>query len=191
MGAGKVEEAAAEEKLVRPAAPKKPSNFDEVASLNDPDSDSFKYRASRQDYMEQLSEYMEKKEMVMEQRAQVSAAREKEVSDARRRVAQAKTELVKRGFSQSQADEFVDMFESSESITFDNLVDLYRVRKGVLPQTRASMKAAEVEARQKREKVPLPLGAVGGGEAISQSRVTAEEAFNLAIAQASKRKGKI
>lgn len=152
--------------LTQPTPPKRPRHYDPTDT--DPESESAKYRAAKEDYNDQLIEYLQKRDELrqrsMEMALQAAAGerqREQFLSETRRG-------LAARGITGQAADEFL-AWSTNPEVTLDDLVGLFRVRSGqplnhqqAMNPAEAKQKAAEALEQRKRQVAPPSLASAGG-----------------------------
>jgi hypothetical protein len=152
-------------KLEKPTRPTKPSDFDEAASLTDPDSKSFKYAKELVNYQEQLADYLEKTEQSRQEtyakmEAQVVAERQRQASEKA-----FKERLKVEGLSPDEVEDFMVTMNGEQAVTLPNLIKLYRFNKGVQPKAGDPSTQAKVDAmlaRRSKSGIPAPIATVGG-----------------------------
>lgn len=169
----------------KPAVPVKPDGFDEAEAFTDPASVSWKYRKEKEQYQERLLEYYDQRELARAaaeaERQQRQLALEKQAAN----LARLRVELTARGIPESEHDDFVRRLDTPGAVTFDHLVELYKIVKS--GSTKVTKKVADMETRKVRESGPPPVG-VEGGEPEVPRKVTDDQLFNDSLLAAGKRK---
>lgn len=125
--------------LVMPSKPEKPSNFSMVDAINDPDSASYKYQESLLNYQEQLADYHSKKEEYRTRQEQEFAKQRYDYEQQMKAQQEQQVRLTQLGeiltneykMPPQEQVEFVKEFSDPNSITIANLVQLYRLKKGM------------------------------------------------------------
>lgn len=123
-----------EQPLVPPVSPQRPEGYTDYEAYNDPESASYRYRAEREDYSVKLAEYLVQKDMIREQ--EFEKQRQTYMAEQQNKAKLNETYGMlsnQYGMSQAEALDFVQTFADEKSITMDNLVQLYRISKGSVP----------------------------------------------------------
>jgi hypothetical protein len=164
------------ETLQRPVKPKKPVNFDHSEALTDPDSDSAKYLAAKDGYVEELSDYM----LAVEEQRNVELEQAKAIQRKSAQEQELMTDLqANYNYSPAEAKDFLKKMTAPESLTLDNLVKLHRMDLNEGQQTIAQIdtqsmeKQATMSSRQQKLSIPKPVS-VQPGVNVQSSRKTAE-----------------
>ena len=170
--------------LQKPVRPTKPTTYNEVDAYNDPESDSFKYRAQNDQWRDDMIGYHENVDAYRMQQAQVyqeNQQRQQSMNSAYNIAMQ------NHGMNANQATDFVRWTQNPNNITIDNLVQLYAVKNAPQQQqqSQAQRKSAEMKAQQERLKVPRPTTVQTGQSAPTLSQ---EDEFNSALLNNGKRR---
>ena len=170
--------------LQKPVRPTKPTTYNEVDAYNDPESDSFKYRAANDQWRDDMIGYQENVDAYRMQQAQVyqeNMQRQQSMNSAYNIAMQ------NHGMNANQAADFVRWTQNPNNITIDNLVQLYAVKNAPQQQqqSQAQRKSAEMKAQQERLKVPRPTTVQTGQSAPTLSQ---EDEFNQALLNNAKRR---
>lgn len=167
----------------KPLRPTKPMNYDATEAVMDAESESFKYRQSLDTYRDEMFDYQDKMqlarvEQIKAQEAQV--AQQKQAWELEQANLQMKNSLMGQyGYTEDRANEFMQYYQSPESITLDNLVQLDRLRHAPSQQEVATQqKVQAMQNQQKRMQVPTPT-AVQNGE--QKPNFSEEDLFNLGL----------
>lgn len=153
-----------EPELVKPEAPKKPDGYDEVSAVNDPTSDSFKYRLAKEAYAEKLVDYMEKRDAKTQGQLAQQMQHQQQQQQRQAAMAELKVKLQGHGIAGDEADEFITTMSDPQQVTLDNLVQLFRIKKGSTSDAqKAAQRAKDILDRKAKQASPPPL-AVEGGE---------------------------
>ena len=162
--------------LEKPVRPNKPHTYNEVDAYNDPESESFKYRASNDQWRDDMLEWRENVDNYrMEQSAMAYQQQQKQnmVQGAY------STAVNNYGMDARQATDFVQWAQNPNNISMDNLVKLYALKSApTQQQSQAQVKATEMKAQQERLKVPRPAAVQTGQSAPTLSE---EDQFNNAL----------
>jgi len=167
---------AAQEFPPAPAKPEKPRVFSRDEAYTDPQSESAQYLDSVESWRDDMVQYTELKNQydvaILEERLdgqekqrQASVKRQK-IQQNNQRQSQEIYEHVTGhyGFNDADAREFIQTMSKPESITMDNLVNLYRMQKGAPvqnPAVNAGPSAAFTQT-QNAQSIPSPMGVVPG-----------------------------
>ena len=158
------------QKIQRPQPPVRPSNYNYADAYNDPESESFKYREAYEiyrdntiNYLTQIEEERTRKFQEMEYQRQQQVAKQQMLSSVGQ-------ELMARQFSPVEIQEFITEFSNPSSITLDNLIDLYKLKKGKLQQP-----------QQRTQKYVAQPASVFGG--INMPMANEEDSFNDSFAK--------
>lgn len=173
---------ASEPALQRPVLPSRPVDYNETDAFTDPSSSSFKYRVAMDKYRDEMVRYLETKDQLRERQEQEEKAR----LEARRRyeegLSQLKVKLqTQYGLTPDQVTDFIETFSDPSSFSVDSFVELYRIKKGLTRSASTERRAAELQARDERRRVPAPAGVIPGR---GEPQLDAEDAFNLSLLDA-------
>jgi len=179
-----------EPKLVKPAKPVKPGDYDYSEALADPESSSAKYLASKEDYLEQMSDFILKKDELREQ--QMTKAQEEQL--ARQQHQDTLTQLqTQYNYSPEQANDFIAQMSSPESLSLDNLVKLHQLNQGNGPQIteqvspQAQQKQQLMKQRQEKLSIPKPIGVQQGQSVQSPSKNVEDKMMDAMLGDFNKR----
>lgn len=154
-----------------PSKPSKPSDYNPEEAYTNPDSASFKYRASMDEYNETFAEVMSKRDQLKDeiydikletlQKPVREMAQEKQLSAQQKKTVDSLKENYQ--FTDEQALDFVDEMSKPESMSMDNLVKFYRVTKGVKSSGSNRTNQQEDNRSRRREAAPpIPNGSGAG-----------------------------
>ena len=150
-----------------PSPPSKPANYDPYSA--DPGSESFRYRVAREEYLEQLANYNLAKQELIEREFQRRAEEEQMTRVQRERLGTLSQTLVTQyGFTPETARDFIETMNSKDSMSLDNMVNLYKVIK------HGTRRVADAKRNIPANQLPPPPP-VGGGSGGGQ--VTDDDAF--------------
>ena len=162
--------------LNRPIRPEKPNSYSEVDAYNDPESDSFKYRSSNEQWRDNMIGWYENVETAKAQQQQVAMQNHQKNTMMHSAHAYAMNQY---GFDVNKAADFVQWAQNPNNITVDSLVQLYAMKDAPSQQqAQAQRKTQEMQNQQERLKVPRPT-AVQTGE--SAPTLTEEDSFSRAL----------
>ena len=153
-----------------PNKPGRPRGFTREEAWNDPTSESAKYLDDVESWQDDMTQYTELKHqydmaLVQERYDTLDASRRKDAQLQQNRQARDKqskeiAEYVQghHGFSQDEATDFIQTMSNDDSITMDNLVTLYRLKKGGSEQPAGVQPSATFQQTQQAQQVPSPMG---------------------------------
>ena len=172
-----------DESLKKPTRPTKPVNYDATEAYMDVESDSYKYRASLDDYRDSMIDYQENLEdarMQQAQMRQVEIQKQEEAYKRTQAVDTMRNQLVNTyGYTDGKAQEFIDYYSKPESLSLENLVNLDRIRSSPSQAEVATKQKVETMTRQsERMAVPPPAGIQSGK---AEPQFTDEDLFNLGL----------
>ena len=162
--------------LERPVKPRKPAGYDHSEALADPDSDSGKYLAKQEQYMDNLANYMDK---VDERRTMDIQRQQAEQAQFQRNQKVISDLQSKYNYTPQQANDFIDKMSKPDSLSLDNLVRLHKmsnVEQGQVPEIQqitpeAQQKQALMQQRQQKLAIPTPIGVQPGANVQSSKSV--------------------
>ena len=156
-----------------PERPGKPRNFNRQEAYEDPNSESARYLDEVEEWRDNMDEYTMLKgqydNAMVQENIQKMQTQQQEAEKMRQaKIQQANqmrevSELVQGhyGMSQQETQEFIKTMSDPSSITVDNLVQLYRMQKGMAtnaatPQT--AQPSESFQQAQRAQQVPQPMG---------------------------------
>ena len=159
-----------------PSKPEKPRVFSRDEAYSDPQSESAQYLDAVESWRDDMVQYSELKSQyevaVLQERLdgqdkqRAQAVKNMEIQKATQRQSQEVYEHVTGhyGFNDADAREFIQTMSQPESITMDNLVNLYRMQKGQPTQAPAvnAGPSASFTQTQNAQSIPSPMGVVTG-----------------------------
>tara|TARA_R100000234_G_scaffold106783_1_gene77528 strand:+ start:2278 stop:3279 length:1002 start_codon:yes stop_codon:yes gene_type:complete len=114
----------------KPVKPVRPSGYDDIDAYQDSESDSYKYRIAVEQYRDDMVEYTQKENEAL--RNTITQGQQQQIRN--QQVSQLTNELInQRGYSQEQADDFINWASQDESFTMDNLIQLHGQIRGITP----------------------------------------------------------
>jgi len=185
-----VEQEAPKETISKPVKPRKPADYDHSEALTDPDSASAKYLTKQQSYLEDMSEYVSNSnEMYINQMRETEAKQQAYARD--QKVMQ--DLQVKHGYTQEQANDFVNKMSSPDSLSLDNLVKLHKLTQNVDSQQltqispEAQQKKQTMLHRQEKLNIPRPIGVQPGASDQSPTKEIEDQIMDAMIGDHTKR----
>lgn len=159
-----------EPQIQKPVKPQKPSDYNKVDALTEPDSPSFKWREANEEYLEKLAEY--NADIVSQTTERFNRERQLQLQSEAAAKAKAKAigEIQQVINDPIEAEKAFQWATSEESLTPKVIAEFYQWKK-----TQGNIKP---KTQPKKPATPLPPGvSQGGGEA----EVTPDDAFNNTI----------
>ena len=166
-----------------PEKPQRPRNFSREDAYADTNSESARYLDEHEQWRDNMTEYNALKTQydnaVLQER--FDKIEQDKVENAKRaeayRVQQQQTNEVKDyvtghyGFSQDQANDFVQKMSNPESLTVDNLVKLYQLTEsGSVNNQSPAQPSDSFKQVQNAQQVPSPMGVMPSGQANNDGR---------------------
>ena len=168
-----------------PDKPNKPRTFNREEAYADPNSESARYLEDYESWRDDMVEYNSlKQEYTVAQMQERLDAQEKIRQDEiQRQQAYAQQQQQMQGVSQhlqghygfddSDAQEFIQQMSDPNSLSLDNLVQLYRLQKGQGQPDPNTGPSPEFQQTQRAQQIPSPMGVQtgqgGGNDARSDS----------------------
>ena len=113
----------------KPVKPVRPSGYDEVDAYADSESDSFKHRIALEQYRDEMLDYTQ-----MENEKLRNSITQSEQAQARtQQITQLQGDLINRGYTKDQADDFINWANQEEAFTMENLIQLHGQIRGITP----------------------------------------------------------
>jgi hypothetical protein len=150
-----------------PAKPEKPSDYSDHDAYMEPDSQSFKYRLAMEQYRSEYADYKMEKRMAEMQGlvAPIYQAFEQEKAQMQQQaqLRQIQTTFTESGLSDEEAN-VVTNWAAGYQVTPEDIVTLYKLKNGAVPQTPQAQTAApdKLEQRNKALNFPVPSTTAGG-----------------------------
>ena len=157
-----------------PERPVKPRNFNRQEAYEDPNSESARYlddidewRDNTDEYNQLKSEYdnalvQERMQKMEEQRTQAERVRQARIQQARQLESVSQHVQSQYGMTPEETRGFIETMSNPSSITVDNLVQLYRMQKGIgataPAQGQPAQPSATFQQTQRAQAVPSPMG---------------------------------
>tara|TARA_R100000664_G_C2755378_1_gene143112 strand:- start:255 stop:1319 length:1065 start_codon:yes stop_codon:yes gene_type:complete len=188
-----------------PEKPGRPRNFSREAAYTDPASESAAYLDAVEDWRDNMDEYNELKSeyetaRVQDYMQQQEMARQQQVQQ-QQAVAQQQQQTQEvheyvqghYGMTANEAGEFINKFSDPNSISMDNLVQLFRIQKGGaapvtnthdMPQAPSPVVTSPSPAfqqQQRAQQVAPTMGVVSGQSTAAQPEVPAGQKFMEAL----------
>jgi len=156
-----------------PAKPVKPRNFSREEAYTDSSSESARFLDEQEEWRDNIDEYRElkgqyEKAIIAEQVQQEQQARVQNIQ-RQQHMAQQKAQInqvgnlvmEKYGLNQAEAGSFIQDMSSDESLTMDNLVQLWRMKQGQgapVGTPVPSNPSPTFQQTQRAQQIPSPMG---------------------------------
>ena len=164
-----------------PSRPKKPRTFSREEAYADPNSESARYLDEYEEWRDDMSDYsnlkqehtinsMQSKLDAQEQIRQDEIQRQEAYTAEQQQMANVNTHLQGHyGFDGNDAQEFIQQMSDPNSLSLDNLVQLYRLQKGQGQPAEGNAPSPAFQQTQRAQQIPSPMGVQtgqgGGNEA--------------------------
>tara|TARA_R110002020_G_scaffold92811_1_gene224288 strand:+ start:106 stop:1011 length:906 start_codon:yes stop_codon:yes gene_type:complete len=162
--------------LQKPTRPQKPHTYNEVDAFNDPDSESFKYRAALDGYRDSMIDFYDERDAAMSQQMEMQyrvAEEQRLDGDARRHV------INHLGWDENKTDGFMQWVKNPNNVTFDVLAQIYDNQNAPTQEQYArQQKVQEMQNMKSRLDVPLTTQVTTGTTPPPQ---TDEQAFSASL----------
>tara|TARA_R110002110_G_scaffold138894_2_gene325222 strand:- start:850 stop:1812 length:963 start_codon:yes stop_codon:yes gene_type:complete len=160
-----------------PTKPSKPRNFTREEAYSDSSSESARYLDEVEDWRDNMEEYKDIKHQydIAVIQEGVNKEREARVNEIKKREAYTKQQKEianvsnvvqqKYGLNQNEAQSFIQEMSSADSLTMDNLVQLWRIRQGQGAPTSGNVQntpSPTFQQTKRAQQVPSPMGTMPG-----------------------------
>ena len=160
-----------------PAKPTKPRSFTREEALNDPSSDSARYLDEVEDWRDEMTEYKDLRHQydiaVVEDRLNKSEQSRKDeikkqqyYTQKQQQVAQVNNMVQsKYGLTPDESRQFISEMSTPESLTMDNLVQLWRMKQGQgapVGQPVQNNPSPTFQQTKRAQQIPSPMGVMPG-----------------------------
>ena len=168
-----------------PSKPKKPRTYSREEAYADPNSESARYLDEYEEWRDDISDYNTKKQeyTVSQMQSKLDAQEQQRQDDIQRQQAYAAEQQQLQGvnthlqghygFNDTDAQEFIQQMSDPNSLSLDNLVQLYRLQKGQGQPNQNAGPSPEFQQTQRAQQIPSPMGVQtgqgGGNDAKSDS----------------------
>jgi hypothetical protein len=168
-----------------PSKPKKPRTFSRDEAYSDPNSESARYLDEYEEWRDDISDYNTKKQeyTVSQMQSKLDAQEQQRQDEIQRQQAYAAEQQQLQGvnshlqghygFNDNEAQEFIQQMSDPNSLSLDNLVQLYRLQKGQGQPNPNAGPSPEFQQTQRAQQIPSPMGVQtgqgGGNDAKSDS----------------------
>ena len=168
-----------------PDRPEKPRTFNREEAYADPNSESARYQDEYESWRDDMTEYSNLKQeyTVAQMQEKLDAQEQQRQQEIQRQQAYAQQQEQMRGvnshlqghygFNDTDAQEFIQQMSDPNSLSLDNLVQLYRLQKGQGQPDPNAGPSPEFQQTQRAQQIPSPMGVQtgqgGGNDARSDS----------------------
>jgi hypothetical protein len=168
-----------------PGRPEKPRNFSREEANGDPNSESARYLDDYEGWRDDITEYNSLKQdyTVAQMQERLDSQEQSRQNDIKRAQAHQAQQQEMRGvsehltghygFQDTEANEFIQQMSDPNSLSLDNLVQLYRLQKGQNQNPENTGPSPEFQQTQRAQQIPSPMGVQtgqgGGNNAKSES----------------------
>ncbi len=149
-----------EPSLQKPVRPQKPHTYNEVDAFNDPESESFKYRQSLDEYRDGVIDYYDRRDQVMEQ----EVTRQQQQFQQQRNDVEARQYMMNNvGWDEQKTAGFMEWAKNPQNVTFEHLAKIYEQQIAPTPEQVARQeKVEEMQNMQQRMQVPRTTAVTTG-----------------------------
>ena len=157
-----------------PEKPNKPRTFSREEAYADPNSESARYVDEYESWRDDMSEYNSLKQeyTVAQMQERLDAQEQQRQDEIQRQQAYAQQQEQMRGvnnhlqghygFNDADAQEFIQQMSDPNSLSLDNLVQLYRLQKGQGNPDQNAGPSPEFQQTQRAQQIPSPMGVQTG-----------------------------
>ena len=184
-----------EEFPAAPDRPQQPRTFNREEAYADPNSESARYLDELEGWRDNMSEYnslksqyqtaiIEEKFNKMEQARVDEAKKQQAYQQQAQQQAEVKSHVMGNYvMSESEASDYMTKMSDPNSITVDNLVQLYRMQNGnAAPQNNApAQPSASFQQTKNAQQVPSPMGVMPSGQSNADSRTMEDKIMDNLI----------
>ena len=177
-----------------PEKPNKPRTFNRDEAYSDPNSESARYIDEYEEWRDSMTEYsnLKQEHTVAQMQQKLDAqenARQEEIQRQQAYAAQQQqmndvnTHLQGHyGFNDGDAQEFIQQMSDPNSLSLDNLVQLYRLQKGQGQPDQNAGPSPEFQQTQRAQQIPSPMGVQTGQGSGSDERSESDKIMDNMIA---------
>ena len=157
-----------------PERPEKPRTFNREEAYADPNSESARYLDDYESWRDDITEYNSLKQeyTVAQMQDRLDAQEQQRIAEIQRQEAYAaQSEQMNNvsshlqghyGFEGNEAQEFIQQMSDPNSLSLDNLVQLYRMQKGQGQPDQNAGPSPEFQQTQRAQQIPSPMGVQTG-----------------------------
>ena len=172
--------------LTPPKPPQKPYDYNLADASNDPESSSYKYRESLDEFQFKQAEYLNMQMEAINREREDSMNRQRQTYEQQQAMNQWKTTLTgKYQFTPQEAGLFVEQMYSPDSLSEQNLVKLFMLNNPQIIQSRKGAQRVQANPVQQRMQSAAPpiVGSPGG----PPTQMNEQEAFNAGLVRSQRK----
>jgi|TARA_R110000824_G_scaffold114532_7_gene265129 hypothetical protein len=163
--------------LKEPIEPEKPVNYNEVDAYNDPESKSFQYRMSKENYRDDYLGYLKDVDVQRESNMQAAYQKQNAIQQEQSMKQQAYSHAVNSyGWDNQKAGQFIQWASAPDNLSMDNLAKLFELRTNANPVVQ--QKTQEMQNQAQRLSVPRDPSVITGK---SEQPRSEEQSFSDAL----------
>ncbi len=163
----------------KPVKPVRPNGYDEIDAYQDVESSSFKYRQEMEKYRDDMIEYTQ----LENENLKNNIAQAEQQQARTQQIGQLQNDLINRGYTQDQANDFINWANQDESFTIENLIQLHGQIRGINPAQPAQQtqqqfvepqvqnKVQQMISERQRLSQPGAVAAASGTDTVSNRNV--------------------
>jgi len=157
-----------------PERPTKPRAFSREEAYADPNSESARYLDEYEGWRDDMTEYngLKQEYTVAQMQERLDAQEQVRQDEIQRQQAHAQQQQQMQGvnthlqghygFNDNEAQEFIQQMSDPNSLSLDNLVQLYRLQKGQGQPDQNAGPSPEFQQTQRAQQIPSPMGVQTG-----------------------------
>ena len=151
-------------------------NLFEVDAFNDPESESFKFRQTLDDYRDGVIDYYDNRDQAMEQ----EVMKQQNAFNQQRLDTNARQYMIQNvGWDEQKTAQFMQWAKNPNNVTFEHLARIYEAQSAPPPEQMArQQKVEEMQSMQQRMQVPRTTQVTTGTAPPPQSEA---EAFSSSL----------
>jgi len=181
-----------------PERPTKPRAFSREEAYADPNSESARYLDEYEGWRDDISEYNSLKQeyTVAQMQEKLDAQEQVRQDDIQRQQAYAQQQQQMQGvsthlqghygFNDTDAQEFITQMSDPNSLSLDNLVQLYRLQKGQGQPDQNAGPSPEFQQTQRAQQIPSPMGVQTGVGSGNDARTDSDKIMDNMIGEFNK-----
>jgi hypothetical protein len=162
---------------LRPEPPAMPAVFDEAESFTNPESESWKFRKSKDAFQTKLLDFYDQREAARQAQLEEEGRRKQAEDKMRQDEAKLRIELVAKGVPEAEIPEFISTFSKPGGVKLDHLVELFNTIKS--KGKSIDKKTKDLQRRNERLEVPPPI--TEGGETEATEEDDPQANFNQSL----------
>ena len=177
-----------------PERPNKPRTFSREEAYADPNSESARYLDEYESWRDDMTEYngLKQEYTVAQMQEKLDAQEQQRQEEIQRQQAHAQQQQQMRGvnqhlqghygFNDADAQEFIQQMSDPNSLSLDNLVQLYRLQKGQGQPSPNAGPSPECQQTQRAQQIPSPMGVQTGQGQGNDARSDSDKIMDNMIA---------